>query len=439
MKVPGTHPRQSRRADDGLGGSDSRSCAHRFPSSVRHRKKVNSPSQSLVFLLNTPEDFPGLLDWFGKRRMISAEFVADFAAGSIRMMVCGTYCGMVPGAEACNHPILLVPNTDRTAPLSGAGGICHLLAFVYATMMDLKMNLQRFRFGLFEFDAATRELRRERVLVRLQSQPAQVLSYLLEHAGKVVLREELHRTVWGNETFVDFERGLNFCIAQIRSALDDDSVAPRYVRTVPRRGYQFIAPVEGISERPEQTEERSPTRKFPARPATLVCAIAILVSLALSAGYARRFRHDANRSPIVAVLRFDNETTDAGGARLSDELTDSVVFQLTSTSHGQYDVIGNARILRLPRDQRDLRAIWSSLHARYVVLGQVQNHGNETRVLAHLIRLPEQTHLWVVRLDRSIGHPLDMESEVAEKIATEFSQKVTTDSTEAASPPGAKH
>jgi DNA-binding winged helix-turn-helix (wHTH) protein/TolB-like protein len=296
------------------------------------------------------------------------------------------------------------------------------------------MNSRRFRFGLFEFDAATRELRRERVLVRLQSQPAQVLSHLIEHAGTVVSREELRRTVWGNETFVDFERGLNFCIAQIRSALDDDSAAPRYVRTIPRRGYQFIAPIERISEASEQAEESSATPRFHSRRATLVFAVAILVSLALGAGYWRRFRHGPNQSPIVAVIRFDNETSDPGTSRLAEELTDNVVVQLTSISHGQYDVIGNARILRLPRDERDLRAIWSSLHARYVVLGQVQDHGAETRILAHLIRLPEQTHLWVVRMDRSIGHPLDVESEAAEKIAGEFSQKVSADSTGAASP-----
>jgi DNA-binding winged helix-turn-helix (wHTH) protein/TolB-like protein len=295
------------------------------------------------------------------------------------------------------------------------------------------MNSRRFRFGLFEFDAATRELRRERVLVRLQSQPAQVLSYLIEHAGTVVSREELHRAVWGSETFVDFERGLNFCIAQIRSALDDDAVAPRYVRTLPRRGYQFIAPIERITEAPEQTEERSATPKFHARLATSVCAVAILLSLALGAGYWWRFRHIPNRSPIVAVIGFDNETSDPGVTRFAEELTDNVVVQLTSISHGQYDVIGNAHLLRLPRDQRDLRAIWSSLHARYVVLGQLQDHGPETRILAHLIRLPEQTHLWVVRMDRPTEHPLEMESEAAEKIAAEFSQKVRTDSTGTAS------
>jgi TolB-like protein len=255
-----------------------------------------------------------------------------------------------------------------------------------------------------------------------------------EHAGKVVSREELRRAVWGGETFVDFDRGLNFCIAQIRSALDDDSVTPRYVRTLPRRGYQFIAPIERIGKSLER-ETVSERRRFSATPAALVCAGVLLVSLALRAGYWLRPWQSSKRRPIIAVLRFDNEMSDAGIARFSDELTDSVVEQLTSRSRGRYDVIGNARILRLPRDQRDLSAISSSLHAGYVVLGQVQSTGAQTRILAHLIRLPEQTHLWVARMDRSLVDPLAIESEAAEKIAAEFSQRVITDSTGPALPP----
>jgi DNA-binding response OmpR family regulator len=86
------------------------------------------------------------------------------------------------------------------------------------------MESERFRFGLFEFDTATRELRREGVLVRLQSQPAQVLACLIALAGQVVSREELRKMLWGGETFVDFDRGVNFCISQIRSALRDQSI-----------------------------------------------------------------------------------------------------------------------------------------------------------------------------------------------------------------------
>jgi DNA-binding winged helix-turn-helix (wHTH) protein len=102
------------------------------------------------------------------------------------------------------------------------------------------MDSRRSRFELYEFDAAKGELRREGVLVRLQGQPALALGCLLANAGQVVTREELCRAIWGSDTHVDFERGLNFCIGQIRAALEDDADTPRFIRTIPRRGYQFI-------------------------------------------------------------------------------------------------------------------------------------------------------------------------------------------------------
>src|ERR1700735_198146 len=298
------------------------------------------------------------------------------------------------------------------------------------------MNSGRFRFGLFEFDVATQELRREGVLLRLQSQPARVLSCLVEHAGKVVSREELHKAVWGGETFVDFDRGLNFCVGQIRSALGDDSTTPRYVRTLPKRGYQFIAPVEpldertdeNVGERLERAEAVSAKRKFTLTTAALICAALVLVTFSASAGYWLRSWQGSKRRPIVAVLRFDNETDDPSMTRFSDALTDSVVEQLTSLSHGRYDIVGNARILRLPRDQRDLDAIAASLHAGYVVLGQLQSSGAQVRILAHLIRLPDQTHLWVARMDRQVSDPLSVESEAAQKFGAEFSERLVKDS-----------
>jgi TolB-like protein/DNA-binding winged helix-turn-helix (wHTH) protein/Tfp pilus assembly protein PilF len=101
----------------------------------------------------------------------------------------------------------------------------------------------RCRFGLYEFDSRTGELRREGEIVKLSPQPARVLALLLAKAGEVVLRDELRAHLWGDETFVDFERGLNFCVLQVRSALGDSSENPRFIQTVPRKGYRFIAPV----------------------------------------------------------------------------------------------------------------------------------------------------------------------------------------------------
>lgn len=308
------------------------------------------------------------------------------------------------------------------------------------------MDSGRFRFGLFELDTATRELRREGVLIRLQSQPAQVLSCLVKQSGEVVSRESLREAVWGTETFVDFERGLNFCIAQIRSALNDDSISPRYVRTIPKRGYQFIAPVEHISAAPEPAEANSAHKRFTTRfrrpfstkAATVSCAL-VLLAIAFYAGYRLRSKQVSGQvskpSPIVAVVRFDNETGDSGMVRFSDGLTDNLVEQLTTLSSQHFAVIGNARILRLPRDQWDLRAIAESLHAQYVVLGQVQGNGSQTRILAHLIRLPDQTHLWVDRMDRTSADPLAIQLEVAQKIAADFSPLVVKDSSGSPLPP----
>ena len=108
------------------------------------------------------------------------------------------------------------------------------------------------RFGLFEFDPDSGVLSREGVPVRLQPQPGRVLAILVTHAGEVVTRDALRQEVWNDGTFVDFERGLNFCIAQIRSALGDSADSPRFIETLPRRGYRFIAPVSRQRLRPER-------------------------------------------------------------------------------------------------------------------------------------------------------------------------------------------
>ena len=119
----------------------------------------------------------------------------------------------------------------------------------------------RCRFGLFEFDFRTSELRREGEIVKLSPQPARVLALLLEKPGEIVLRDELRTHLWGDETFVDFERGLNFCILQVRTALGDSSENPRFVQTVPRKGYRFIAPVHR-SDVPESATSNAPRSAF---------------------------------------------------------------------------------------------------------------------------------------------------------------------------------
>ena len=107
---------------------------------------------------------------------------------------------------------------------------------------------QIIRFGIFEADLRSGELRKNGFKVPLQGQPFQVFSILLRHSGKLVTREELRREVWPEDTFVDFDHGLNTAITKIRTALGDSAENPRFVETMPRRGYRFIAPVNSHSE-----------------------------------------------------------------------------------------------------------------------------------------------------------------------------------------------
>jgi DNA-binding winged helix-turn-helix (wHTH) protein/TolB-like protein len=305
------------------------------------------------------------------------------------------------------------------------------------------MESQRYRFGIFEFDAASRQLLRDGVRVSMQAQPAQVLGCLIERAGKVVSRDDLRQAVWGGETFVDFDSGLNFCISQIRTALRDDSSQPVYIRTIPKIGYQFIAPVEQLSNRaakPVAPQIIPPAQAVAkSRMPALAIGIAFFALAILAAGYWFWSVRAAKPIPVVAVLRFDNETGNPDLLRFSDGLTDDVVEQLTSQSLGRYAVIGNAQILRLPREQRDLTAIATSLHATYVVLGQVQSSNGQIRILAHLIHLPEQTHIWVDRMDRALADQLTVESEAAQRIAGDFSARVAAGDTRPFSPARVTH
>jgi DNA-binding winged helix-turn-helix (wHTH) protein/TolB-like protein len=273
----------------------------------------------------------------------------------------------------------------------------------------------RVRFGIFEFDLAARELRRDGLPVKMQAQPAQVLATLLEHCGEVVTRGMLRQAVWGAETFVDFDGSLNFCVAQIRAVLGDSAESPCFVRTVPRRGYQFIAPVAAVED------VAAPRRREWLWPA--VAAICLAIALGL-VGQRWWSGHGTVR---IAVARFDNETGDPSLDRFADGLTDAVVADLTVGGAGRYGVIGNAAILRGPREGRDLRAIGSSLKAGYVILGQVQGDAAHPRILAHLIRLPEQTHLWVTRRDDlSLADLSQAEAETAQKIAAELAQHLNS-------------
>src|ERR1051325_8904860 len=155
-----------------------------------------------------------------------------------------------------------------------------------------------YRFGEFEFDAGSGELRRDGDLVRLQAQPAQVLALLVDRAGEVVSRDAIRAAIWGDDTFVDFDKGLNFAIAQARAALGDSADAPRFIRTVPKRGYQFVAAVEAV-DRPAVAARRARHKaRYLAIAATIIAALG-------AAAWFWTARGSMASAQTIAVLRFD--------------------------------------------------------------------------------------------------------------------------------------
>ena len=264
-----------------------------------------------------------------------------------------------------------------------------------------------YQFGLFEFDAASGELRKSGRAVALEPQPAKALAMLLAKGGDVASREELRDAVWGAETHVDFDRGLAYCLSQIRAALGDSGDNPRFVQTIPKRGYKFIAPL--TSDQPQTLESHAESARPSARasvdrqrPATrgLMLAIAgfVVAAAVLITLFFVTLRSEDPGVTVIAVSVFDNETGSPEYDRPVAGLSDLVVERLTKLDPMRISVIGNAPVLREPRNIRNLKAIAANVNADYVLLGQLQRGEDGLRFITHFIRLKDLTHLKANRL-----------------------------------------
>jgi DNA-binding winged helix-turn-helix (wHTH) protein/TolB-like protein len=282
-------------------------------------------------------------------------------------------------------------------------------------------TVSRLTFGVFEFDPDSGELWRKGRPVRLQRQPARMLAALLATPGEVVSRESLQAAIWGSETHVDFDRGLNFCAAQIRTSLRDSSSQPQYVETVPRRGYRFIAPVRSgtaAAGAPAQAPQPTRRRAVSLRSAALSAVLVLLVGAAGWAVY-RVVRPAPVSPPAIAVVPFENETGSPVFAQTAKNLSDATVARLASPERlSIVRVIGNASALRFTFVPRDLQSMGRSLDAEFIVLGQVKRDERRVRVVAHLIRVSDQTHVWAATYDRDT-FDLPAQSDIAEAIAGE--------------------
>lgn len=285
------------------------------------------------------------------------------------------------------------------------------------------------RFGVFEINFQSGELRKNGMRLRLSGQPFQVLAILLERAGEVVSREDLNARLWPSDIFVDFDHGLNNAIARIREVLDDSSGAPRYIETIPKRGYRFIASVDlrpatipqpdptllEISPAPAPAVEKKTSPKWRSQ---ALAAIVVVAMLAIVFVYYRAITaRKTNEPPIksLAVLPLTN----LSGDRTQDYLADGMTEELIGRLSGIRDlrVTSHTSVLRFKDTRLPLSEIANTLKVDAIVEGSVMREGSRVRVHAQLIRATTDQHIWSETFDRELRSVLSLESDVAQSIA----------------------
>jgi TolB-like protein/DNA-binding winged helix-turn-helix (wHTH) protein len=288
----------------------------------------------------------------------------------------------------------------------------------------------RFRFGAFELDAATGELRKGDLPLKLQPQPLRVLQLLVEHAGQLVSREKIQRCLWKDSTFVDFEHGINFSINQIRGALADDAEKPQYVETLPRRGYRFIAQVDGAGN--SYVAGAKPTRRlrsiiFPVAFGLLavIGITAVLFALNVHGWRDQLFVYPPRpRIQAVAVLPLVNLSGDSEQEYFADGMTEALITELGKI--GGPRVISRQSVMQYKGSKKSLAEIARELNVDAVLEGAVGHSGDRVKVTIHLAQASPERQLWAQEYDRSIRDVLSLQDEIARTVADEIQVELTS-------------
>jgi TolB-like protein/DNA-binding winged helix-turn-helix (wHTH) protein/Flp pilus assembly protein TadD len=303
---------------------------------------------------------------------------------------------------------------------------------------DLYLRM-RLRFGVFELDLRAGELRKHGLRVRLQEQPFQVLAMLVRHPGEVVTREELQKKLWPADTFVDFDHGLNKAVSKIREALGDSAESPRFVETVARRGYRFLADVKVAEEVPVRSPELAalphpvaeagdrpdllgkpgiPKR----RPPSLVWKISALALLLLVAPLAVWKIHSWIRpsSAIrsLAVLPLESLSSDSSQDYFADGMTDELISDLGQIS--ALRVISRTSVMTYKHARKPLPQIARELNVDAVIEGTVLRSGDRVRITAQLIEASTDKHLWSQSYEGEVRDTLALQNQVARAIADQI-------------------
>jgi TolB-like protein/DNA-binding winged helix-turn-helix (wHTH) protein len=272
------------------------------------------------------------------------------------------------------------------------------------------------RFGAFELDTRAGELRRAGALMKLTPQQLKLLQYLVEHAGEVLGRDQIQREIWGNDTVVEFDRNLNVCIAQLRSILKDDSGSPRFIETVPKRGYRFVAPVV-TAEKPQLASRLSIPGRWMLAACLAVVLSAVVVVLAV--------RNTPGVSVLrVAVMPFENLTGDPNDEPAVAGLTDELISSFGSVQPSRLGVIGRSSVMRYKTSRPALDQISRELHVEYVVEGTLRKSSGRVRVAARLIRIADQVQIWTDTFEQDESNLFQMQEDSAARIAGAVLQRL---------------
>ncbi len=290
----------------------------------------------------------------------------------------------------------------------------------------------RLRFDGFELDVRAGELRKNGVRLRLRGQPLQVLEILLERAGDVVTREALQARIWSADTFVDFDHSLHNAIARIREVLGDSAESPRYIETLPRRGYRYIGPVEDfptlrlVPETVDHTSEPVVPVNPAKRKRSLLLVLASLFTLGVVVVTIWHSIHAAGAVPPIrslAVLPLENLSGDPSEEFFADGMTDQLITDLAQV--GSLRVISRTSVMRYKGAKKALPEIARELNVDAIVEGSVVRSGPRVRVTAQLIQASADRHLWADTYDRDLGDILKLQGEVADAIARQVQARLT--------------
>jgi TolB-like protein/DNA-binding winged helix-turn-helix (wHTH) protein/Tfp pilus assembly protein PilF len=268
------------------------------------------------------------------------------------------------------------------------------------------------RFGPFELDLENGQLKRDGVAIPLRQQALTVLAALASQPGRLVRRAELRSLLWGSDTFVDFEQGLNDCVSEIRAALGDRADAPVYIRTEPRRGYAFIAPVEAAGR-------LGPGAGRPGRRRRRALSAAALVGLGTLAVLMWR---EASRSTTragqvrLAILPFDNLSGDPAQDYLAEGLSEDVGAELGERAPRQLAILGRATTRGYRARPGELRELWAKDRVQYALLGSVRMAQGRIRVTASLVNASDGTQSWSASYEEASDDVIAVQGRIAAQI-----------------------